>query len=85
MSKWAILITPRAKKEIDRLQPEIIEKIGFALQELSINPYFGKPLQANYKGLYSYRVGSYRIVYDILNHQLVIRVIKVMHRRDVYR
>ena len=61
------------------------EKIANALEELTTNPYLGKSLKAQLEGLYSYRTGSYRIIYDILQHQLIVRVIKVMHRREAYR
>jgi len=82
---YTVLIAPRAKKQIDKLPHKIKEKIANAFQELSINPFFGKALKADLKGLYSYRVGNYRVIYNILRHQLIIQIIKVMHRKNVYR
>ena len=86
MSKYAIVIAPRAKKQIDSL-PEIIKsKIARVLIDiLADNPYIGKPLKAELRGLYSYRVADYRIIYSILKQELIIQIIKVMHRKEVYR
>ena len=44
----------------------------------------GKPLRSNLKGLYSYRIGNYRIIYKTEDEKLEILVIKIGHRKDVY-
>lgn len=85
MKQYTVIIAPRAKKEIDELPLKVKSRIANALDVLSYNPYTGKALKADLKGLYSYRVGDYRIIYDISRNKLVIEVIKVMHRREVYR
>lgn len=85
MSRYVIIISPRAKKEIDKLPPNIKSYIANALDILAENPFIGKVLKAELKGLYSYRVGDYRIIYAIIKHRLIIQVVKVMHRREVYR
>lgn len=83
--RYTVIIALRAKKQIDKLPSKIKQKIAAALEELSANPFLGKALKLNLKGLYSYRVGNYRVIYNILRHQLIIQIIKVMHRKDVYR
>jgi mRNA interferase RelE/StbE len=85
MIHYAIIIAPRAKKEIDSLDSATKERIANALESLALDPYAGKSLKADLKGLYSYRVGDYRIIYTIVNNKLLIQVVKVMHRRQVYR
>lgn len=85
MKQYSIVFAPKAKKQIDKLPQKIKIRIANALDELSRDPYLGKMLKAELKGLYSYRVGDYRIIYDILRYKLIIEVIKVMHRRDAYR
>jgi len=79
------VIAPHAKKEIDKLQPNIKERIGNALLLLAGDPFIGKALKADLEGLYSYRVGDYRIIYDIVRRSLIVQVLKVMHRREAYR
>ncbi len=85
MSRYDIIIAPRAKKEIDSLEANIKLRIGNALMLLAEDPFVGKSLKADLKGLYSYRVGDYRIIYSIVRHVLLIQVLKVMHRRESYR
>lgn len=86
MSKYKIIIAPRAKKQIDSLPSNIKSKIARVLVDiLAVNPYLGKPLKAELKGMYSYRVADYRIIYSILKQELIIQVIKVMYRREAYR
>ncbi|MBF0252587.1 MAG: type II toxin-antitoxin system mRNA interferase toxin, RelE/StbE family [Candidatus Omnitrophica bacterium] len=82
---YIIIIALKAKKQIDVLPPKTKDKIGNVIKELSLSPYTGKALKAKLKGLYSYRVGSYRIIYDIIEKKIIIEVLKVMHRKDVYR
>lgn len=52
---------------------------------LARDPYQGKPLTGPYKGLYRFRVGEYRIVYSIEKDRLVVLVLRIRHRKDVYR
>jgi mRNA interferase RelE/StbE len=44
----------------------------------------GKPLRRNLKGLFKYRIGNYRVIYQIQQNELMIIVARVGHRRDVY-
>ena len=44
----------------------------------------GKPLSANRKGQWRYRVGDYRIIADISNNTLTILIIQIGHRREIY-
>ena len=85
MSLYRIVIAPRAKKEIDRLDSRMRVRIANALEVLAEDPHMGKALKAELKGRYSYRVGDYRIIYRIEEGLLIIQVIKVMHRREAYR
>ncbi|MDP2912988.1 MAG: type II toxin-antitoxin system RelE/ParE family toxin, partial [Candidatus Omnitrophota bacterium] len=85
MKRYTIVFAPKAKKEVDRLPSKIKTRIANALDILAFNPFLGKALKADLKGLYSYRIGDYRIIYDILKDKLIIEIIKVMHRREVYR
>jgi mRNA interferase RelE/StbE len=44
----------------------------------------GKPLTGNLKGLFHYRLGDYRIIYEVHKKEIVIIIVKIGHRRDVY-
>jgi mRNA interferase RelE/StbE len=43
---------------------------------------YGKPLSGQYKGFWKFKVGPYRVVYEILESKLIVYVIKVGYRRD---
>jgi len=85
MVKYTVFILPSAQKEIGKLsKPEQI-KVFKVLNVLSENP---RP--ANCKKLigtdaWRVRVGDYRIVYTIEDKVLRIEIVRVAHRKDVYR
>ena len=85
---YSVLFTKSARKELDRLPDDVAERCLEALGYLSQNP-FSRVLQvkklAGPDALYRLRIGDYRIVYEIQKHQLIVLVIKIGHRGDVYR
>jgi mRNA interferase RelE/StbE len=66
-------------------QPKMARAVAAALDYLAQNPESGSPLRGELKGLFKHRVGSYRIIYQILQKILLINVIDIGHRRDIYR
>ena len=66
-------------------EPALYQRVASALDDLERDPYQGKPLKGELKGRYSYRVGSYRIIYLVHQQQLRVLVIDIGHRRDIYR
>lgn len=83
--KYKILYTQEAKKRIEKLDTAIRQTIRRAVESLSRNPYLGKPLTHELSGLYSWRTSDYRIIYRIKEYELVIIIITIGHRRDVYK
>jgi len=70
-------------KQIDKFwQKKIIEVIKTKLIE---NPHIGKPLVGNLSSYYRLRVADYRIIYEINEDEVVVIVVKIQHRKDVYR
>ncbi|MCX5825340.1 MAG: type II toxin-antitoxin system RelE/ParE family toxin [Deltaproteobacteria bacterium] len=70
-------------KNIDRqTQKNIIAKVKDYLSKDPIS--LGKPLQGIFKGLYRYRYGSYRIIYAIDRGSMVILILRIADRKDVY-
>ncbi len=50
-----------------------------------MDPFLGKPLKDNLKGKYSFRVGSYRIIYSVHKHEITVYVLDIGHRREIYQ
>lgn len=73
------------QKDIPRLSKPVRAIIKKTIEtKLLLDPIkFGKPLQYSLKGCRSLRVGDYRIIYQLLGHD--IRVLFIRHRRDCYK
>ena len=86
---WSITISPEAEKQAKKLGPSAEREIARYLRQRiakAENPrHFGKPLSSNLAGLWRYRIGDYRLICEIQDEKLVVLVIKIGHRRDVYR
>ncbi len=73
------------------LTPELPEKVAAAAYEsitgaLADNPHrVGKHLNEPLHPLYSAQRGEYRVIYRILEEEIVIEVVTIVHRRDAYR
>ncbi len=75
-----------AKKELKKLDQQIIIRILQSIQDLAANPYpSGSKKLIGSDSIYRIRVGDYRIIYDIQSSVLVIEIVKVGHRREIYR
>ncbi len=87
-SKWTVEFDDRARRELRKLDAKVQENILRYLRERiagSADPtQFGKPLRMNLAGLWRYRVGDYRLICRIEENRLVVLVLKVGHRREVY-
>lgn len=85
MAKYSLLFTSRAKKDIEQLSEALRYKISAALDRIAQNPLIGKLLKGELQGLRSYRVGDHRIIYQIQEREILVIVLKIGHRREVYR
>ncbi|WP_402464902.1 type II toxin-antitoxin system RelE family toxin [Isoptericola aurantiacus] len=81
---YRVEIQRRALKEIAKLDAKMRQRIGEAIDELATDPrpQGGKKLVG--REAWRIRVGSYRVLYDIEDDVLVVRVVRVAHRREVY-
>ena len=85
---WQLKISPSALKTLDwikKREPALFPRVAGVLDELRMNPFQGKALKGEFVGRYSYRVGSYRVIYKMFKGELLIYVIDIGHRRDIYR
>jgi len=84
-SIWSIRWDSRALKEVSKLPAEDQRRIVAAVDDLHGNPLLGEAMRGRWKGLRRIRVGSYRAVYALKDDDMIILVLKVGHRKDVYR
>ncbi len=83
---YRITLAPAAERQLRKFDPPVRRRIQAALELLADNP---RPPAATQlvggSGEWRVRTGDYRIVYDIKHERLVILVLRMAHRRDVYR
>ncbi|CAN5329374.1 hypothetical protein BH09ACT6_BH09ACT6_04010 [soil metagenome] len=86
--KYEVTFTKSARRALAEVLPEKVATAAFEfiLGALSENPKrLGKQLDEPLYPLYSARRGEYRIIYRIIDRQLVIEIISIVHRRDAYK
>ena len=81
---FQVKVTSHANETGKKLNPEISKAAKAALQELALNPYLGKELQAELSGFWSLRFLRYRIIYRVDVQQKIIVVWAIGNRRDIY-
>jgi mRNA interferase RelE/StbE len=80
---YEIIFSETAKKQLSKLEKDIQQRILAALEKIRIRPEsFVKKLVGD--PAYRLRVGDYRVIIDIDKGKLLILVIKVGHRRNIY-
>ena len=88
MQSYKLELTDRALHVLQRIasrETGLYRRLVNALDDLERDPFQGKQLKGELKGAWSYRVGSYRVVYRIYRDKLLVIVIDISHRREVYR
>lgn len=87
MSRYAVELTPTARRQVKKLSPDAYRQVRPVIRSLAENPrpHGYKPLHGKLKGFYRIDAGNYRVIYDIRDNVLVVLVVKVGDRRDVYK
>ena len=84
--KYSVEFRPAVLKSLKRLPKKDLHRIKKKIDDLTVN--LPDPVTTKMKGDNSFhkvRSGDYRIIYEIHNDRLVILVVKVGHRKDVYK
>ena len=83
---YEIQILPKAARQIKALSVEVRQDISLTIQSLANEPRpIGVKKLSGEKDIYRVRVGNYRVLYRIVDKVLVVVVVSVGHRREVYR
>lgn len=83
---YQVLWDEAAVKDLMRIAKKDALRIKKKVDEYLVHDPvgLGKPLSSRLKGFYRYRIGSYRVIYEVREREVVIEVVKVGHRREVY-
>ena len=86
MAEYRVVLTPAAQREFAKLSHQAREMIAAALLVLAGNPLPpGCVKLAGAEDLWRIRVRQYCVIYQILDDQLIVVVVKIGDRKDVYR
>ena len=86
MEKYKILIKPSAVKELEAIpQKKIRQQIVRRIERLATDPFPPGVSKLAGNARFRLRQGAYRIIYTVWKLQLTINIIKVGHRKDIYR
>lgn len=88
MTRYEVVFTRSARRALENTLPESVAAAAFEfiVGPLAENPRrVGKPLRAPLAPLHSARRGEYRVIYRIQESRLIVDIITIEHRRDVYR
>jgi len=85
---WTIEVSDIAEKQLRKLdrpiQKRLIDWLDDRISGCKNPRHFGEPLHGGMAGLWRYRIGHYRIICEIQEQQLIVLVLAIGHRRDVY-
>ena len=86
MASYKITWKRSALKELEKLPKATIGKVVRIVEKLSVNPYPQEVRKmVGVDQTFRIRIGQYRIIYNVLDEVLEIEIIRVKHRKDVYR
>lgn len=85
MKTYVVKFKNSARKELNKLPVNIARPILVAIDTQSKSPRSGNAKKMAGSANWRLRVGNYRVIYSILDKELVIEIIRIRHRRDVYR
>ncbi|MDY6993363.1 MAG: type II toxin-antitoxin system RelE/ParE family toxin [Pseudomonadota bacterium] len=81
---YKIVLTARAVKDLEQINVQEKQKIASKLQQYAHDPkHYARRLTNSRLGDYRFRIGDYRVVFDIENHQLII--LRIGLRKDIYK
>jgi mRNA interferase RelE/StbE len=82
---YQVEFTSKASKQLEKLSKDIQQRIKTKVYELVENPCPNGVVKLENSDKYRIRVGSYRVLYQIENDLLIVIVVRVGHRREVYK
>lgn len=85
MARYRVLLKRSAAKELAALESADRERIVESIQSLADNPRQPGAQKLSGQDRYRLRRGDYRILYEIHDREVVVIVVKIGNRRDVYR
>ncbi len=81
--RYRLKFTHEFLRRFKKLERDMQIRVLREIRMLEIDPFIGKRLRGRLSGLLSFRIGDYRVIYEVRERSVIIRTIG--HRRHVYR
>ena len=81
---YSITLDKNAKRFLKKLDKKEKENLINKIKKLKDNPNLGKRLSGNLYGLWKLRFDKYRIIYQIIENKLIIIILDISHRKNIY-
>ena len=85
MAKYEISVKKSAVKELEAIPKKELQKIIKKIQSLASDPRPEGSQKLSHREQYRLRQGDYRIIYSVQDDDLTVHIIKVGHRKEIYR
>jgi len=84
MSRYRILLSKTAQRQLNKLDDNLVDKLIAVINNLADNPRPNGYIKLRGRPAYRIRLGNYRIIYEIFDNRLIINIIALGHRKDIY-
>lgn len=81
---YELIYSPSALRQLDKLERKIRERIIIALERLRIRPESCDIKKLIGMSGYRFRVGDYRVIFDMEKDKLIILILQIGHRKNIY-
>jgi len=81
--KWTAIWSDKAQSELDKLPKDVIKRILLKTDDVELDPFAYLERLSN-SPYFKYRIGSYRVIVEVVNNKLILHLLKVKKRSRVY-
>ncbi len=86
---WTVDISDVAERQLKKLdapiQKRILDWLDERLEGCKNPRHFGEPLKGDHAGFWRYRIGDFRVLCEIQDEKIIVLVLAIGHRREVYK
>lgn len=84
-TEFKVVLSKKAEKFLEKLPKDYRSKVMQRMKEISKDPYYGDcQKMSGFSGVFRSRVGIYRIIYKVINEEIIVEVINISHRQNTY-
>ena len=85
MEPFKLEFASSVRKDLKKIHKKEVLRILAAIEDLTKDPRPNGSKKLTNEELFRIRIGNYRVLYEIHDYQLIVHVVKIGHRKDIYR